>query len=467
MNDVALVIPTYRIEHASRVVSAYAHNFARYGHEVPIIVFDDSGHQRSQQSAGQLRYISNPGGVFYAGPEEKAAFLDRMAGTLGADVPARALGETFKPSYGGNRNFTVAYTLGGMCISVDDDMRPHALLHNTPEGLHYPEVAKGVFVHVNSPTYRKEEQDIAGAFLQFLGKPVSAFTGSGVPVAAAVRDDMTDLYTNTTVGSICEGRSNALSLVDGHVNPNARIKIAQTFRTGSYDVDAHDYAEEFLRPGGPEMLAVNDMSIKYVQKAHRPFVSQNNWRIDCGVSGYDNTGGLPPFLPTKLRCEDYAYRLWSRQHADVATVHVDAIQSHYRDPYSRESIPKDFHNEAHANFLKGVLRETLEHADGLTLRFGKNGEVSNEEARSLVAAARHFYDAAVRRAAEGETNRGAYLAFASQFRDAYAGFDADAFHTAMNARIRHELDVINGTMAAWPSILDAAATIPKPMRRMS
>jgi hypothetical protein len=37
----------------------------------------------------------------------------------------------------------------------------------------------------------------------------------------------------------------------------------------------------------------------------RPVVTKKNWRMDCGGAGYDNTFGLPPFFPTRLRFEDY------------------------------------------------------------------------------------------------------------------------------------------------------------------
>ncbi len=50
MNKIQLTIPTYRIEHVDKTVAAYAGNFARYGHEVPMVVFDDSGIERSRKS---------------------------------------------------------------------------------------------------------------------------------------------------------------------------------------------------------------------------------------------------------------------------------------------------------------------------------------------------------------------------------------------------------------------------------
>jgi hypothetical protein len=41
----------------------------------------------------------------------------------------------FRPSYGGNRNYTLMYTLGGLMVSSDDDMRPYALMEYSPESL--------------------------------------------------------------------------------------------------------------------------------------------------------------------------------------------------------------------------------------------------------------------------------------------------------------------------------------------
>src|SRR3989344_2675702 len=60
--------------------------------------------------------------------------------------------------------------------------------------------------------------------------------------------------------------------------------------------------------------------------------TKQNWRVATGVSGYDNRDGLPPFFPTKLRFEDYIFRIWS-QRKDVATARVNCIQHHTRNIY--------------------------------------------------------------------------------------------------------------------------------------
>jgi hypothetical protein len=49
----------------------------------------------------------------------------------------------FRPSYGGNRNCTLMYTLGGLMVSADDDMRPFVLMEDSPESLHVDEICRG------------------------------------------------------------------------------------------------------------------------------------------------------------------------------------------------------------------------------------------------------------------------------------------------------------------------------------
>ena len=56
----------------------------------------------------------------------------------------------FRPSYGGNRNFTLMYTLGCLMVSADDDMRPHALIESSPESLHVDEISRGKLMKANT-----------------------------------------------------------------------------------------------------------------------------------------------------------------------------------------------------------------------------------------------------------------------------------------------------------------------------
>ncbi len=162
-----------------------------------------------------------------------------------------------------------------------------------------------------------------------------------------------DLETNSTKGV---HRENSLLLQRGEVSPASIVKIAQTFRSGTNDIDAIDFVDMFLTDEvqtNPEDL--NDF---YVLTNFRPVVTKKNWRMDCGVAGYDNTFGLPPFFPTRLRCEDYIYRLWIQQEG-IAAAHVNAAQNHTKNNYMRNPPAAEIFNEEVSNLLKRKIRATV------------------------------------------------------------------------------------------------------------
>ena len=160
--------------------------------------------------------------------------------------------------------------------------------------------------------------DLLTAFRDALGKAVRDLP-SNYEKGNLVTDTSMDLETNTTKTL---SRENSLILDHGRVPARSVVKIAQTFRTGTNDIDALDYVEMFLRDEKQiDPYALNDV---YVLVNFRPVVTNNNWRMDCGVAAYDNRHGLPPFFPTRLRFEDYIYRLWLQQ-PKIASVHVDAL----------------------------------------------------------------------------------------------------------------------------------------------
>ena len=88
----------------------------------------------------------------------------------------------------------------------------------------------------------------------------------------------------------------------------------------------------------------DELNELYVLVNFRPAVTNKNWRMDCGVAGYDNTFGLPPFFPTRLRFEDYIYRLWVQQDG-IAAAHVDAAQNHTKNNYMRNPVAAEIFNE--------------------------------------------------------------------------------------------------------------------------
>jgi len=153
-----------------------------------------------------------------------------------------------------------------------------------------------------------------------------------------------DLETNATLGL---SRENSLHLKTGRVSSNAIVKIAQTFRTGTNDIDAVDFVDLYLQNEG--QVKIDDLNDYYALVNFRPVVTNKNWRMDCGVGGYDNRFGLPPFFPTRLRFEDYIYRLWIQRQGIVAA-HVDSAQFHTKSNYMRNPPAAEVFNEEISTF---------------------------------------------------------------------------------------------------------------------
>ena len=122
--ELAFVIPTFRLRDVGATVEAYDEHFWRNGHSVPIIVFDDSSPANQEKYFPLLEQTRTHNELFYVGPREKEEFLGYLNRRLKDKRLDLLVKNLFRPSYGGNRNFTLMYTLGGLMVSSDDDMRP-------------------------------------------------------------------------------------------------------------------------------------------------------------------------------------------------------------------------------------------------------------------------------------------------------------------------------------------------------
>ena len=354
--ELTFVIPTYRLRDVAETVDAYDEHFWRNGHDVRIVVFDDGTVANREKYYALLEANATYNPVYYVGPVEKEGFLAHVATRL-RDKKLGALVRTlFRPSYGGNRNCALMYTLGDLVVSSDDDMRPHALMDSHPESLGDHEIARGRLLTPGHGAVVTKSFDMLTAFLDVLGQPVSAAPANHARGEAIV-DSAMDFETNASLGVSYENR---LTLVDGEVAGTDVVKMAQTFRTGTSDVDAVDFVEMFL--ADEHETDIDALNAVYVLSNFRPAITNKNWRMDCGVAGYDNTFGLPPFFPTRLRFEDYSYRLWA-QHKGVASAHVDAVQTHMKSNYMRNPPADEIFSEEVANLLKRKIR-TSAHAHG-------------------------------------------------------------------------------------------------------
>jgi hypothetical protein len=448
-HDLFFAIPTHRLRDVGQTVEEYDQHFWRNGHSPRIIVFDDSSPANQEKYFPLLEQTRTHNELYYVGPAEKEQFLAYLNTRL-RDLRLEGLVKNlFRPSYGGNRNCALMYTLGALVVSSDDDMRPYALMEDSPESLDTDEISRGRLHKVGHNHIVHKSFDIIAAFKDVLGKPVAEIP-ENYDRGEFLIDNAMDLETNATMGLALE---NSLTLQHGHVPDTAVVKMAQTFRSGTNDIDTIDFVEMFLadeQQTDPDVL--NEV---YVLVNFRPVVTRSNWRMDCGIAGYDNTFGLPPFFPTRLRFEDYIYRLWIRQEG-IVSAHVDAAQHHTRSTYMRNPLAAEIFNEEVSNLIKRKIKASVTRLDDLSVAFDYNGEVSAADAQEvldkIVALHTRALDA-VGRAANPHRAEALRL-FAANLQKAFYAFEPDFFQQNLVRIVDDVVSVIKGSIELWPTLIE-------------
>jgi hypothetical protein len=442
-------IPTYRLRDVGETVQRYDDNFWRNGHAVPLIVFDDSSSATHDKYYSGLERTKTHNDLFYVGPKQKIEFVRLLVDRLGDRKLESVVKNLFRPSYGGNRNFTLMYTLGGFLVSSDDDMQPTALIENSVESLGVDEICRGKLVNARSEGFTRRSFDILRAFQDVVGRRVAELPAN-YAVGEHLVDTSMDLETNTSTGV---ARETSLVLSKGEVGPDAVVKMAQTFRTGTNDIDAIDFVDLFLQDDSADRL--DELNELYVLVNFRPAVTNRNWRMDCGVAAYDNRNGLPPFFPTRLRFEDYIYRLWI-QRAGIVAAHVDAVQNHMRNNYMRNPLASEVFNEEIANLIKRKFKSHRYALDELTVQFDYEGDVSTADTGEILDRIamlhRRVLDAAQR--AAGDERRRSLRAFAENLEKTFYGFDPDFFQQNVSRIVDDVVSQIQGALDVWPTLIE-------------
>jgi hypothetical protein len=448
-DNLIFVIPTYRLREVGETVEHYDEHFWRNGHSVRMIVFDDSSPVNQEKYYPLLEQTKTHNELYYVGPQQKEEFLAHLNRRLRDKRLEGLIKNLFRPSYGGNRNYTLMYTLGGLMVSADDDMRPYALMEYSPESLNPDEVCRGRLHKAGHNGYSRKSFDILTSFLDVLGKPAGQLPGN-YDRGELLVDTAMELETNATKGLT---RENSLMLQHGALPDDAVVKMAQTFRSGTNDIDAIDYVEMFLDDEG--QTNPDDLNDVYVLVNFRPVVTKKNWRMDCGVAGYDNTFGLPPFFPTRLRFEDYIYRLWVQQEG-VAAAHVDAAQNHCKSNYMRNPPAAEIFNEEISNLLKRKIKATLSRLDELSIGFDYEGEVTADDARGILDKISRLYGRALEAAEAAATpvRAEALRLFAANLQKAFYGFEPDFFQQNLLRIVDDVVSVIKGSIELWPSLVE-------------
>ena len=443
------VVPTHRLRDVGATIHEYDEHFWRNGHSLQMIVFDDSTQANVEKYLSLFEQTKTRSELFYVGPREKEEFIAYINSRLHNNRLEPLVKNIFRPSYGGNRNYSLMYTLGNLVISSDDDMRPYSLMEDSPESLGDHEISRGRLHKIGKNGYVRKSFDMMSAFQDVLGKP-AAEVPDNYERGESLIDTAMDLETNSSNGFSPE---NTILIEPGQVQQDATVKIAQTFRSGTNDIDAIDFVEMFLEDENqvnPEIL--NDL---YVLVNFRPAITNCNWRMDCGVAGYDNTFGLPPFFPTTLRFEDYIYRLWIQQKGMVAA-HVDAAQHHTKSNYMRNPPASEVLNEEIANLLKKKINSSITCRDELGISFEYAGEVTAQDAEQILGKITTLYQRAVRAAEAARTpdRADSLRIFAANLEKAFYGFEPDFFQHNLVRIVEDAIGVIKSTLELWPTLVE-------------
>ncbi len=445
------VVPTYRLRDVAETIEIYDEHFWSNGHSVKMMIFDDSSLGNHEKYYAQLEQTRTVNEVYYVGPHEKEqfiGFLNRKLRDRKLDSLVRNL---FRPSYGGNRNFTLMYSLGAFLISADDDMRPHGLIESSPESLRSDEMSRGKLLKSEDTGYVEKSFDLLTAFHDVLGRRVGDLP-KNYEKGELIIDTSMDLETNVSNDFAAD---NSLLLKPGSVARNAIVKMAQTFRTGTNDIDALDFVEMYLRDESQHQSNLHDFNDRYVLVNFRPVATKKNWRMDCGVAGYDNRLGLPPFFPTRLRFEDYIYRLWVQQ-PGIASAHVDAVQTHIKNNYMRNPLAMDVFNEEICTLLKKKIKSSVTKLEDLTIRFDYNGEVTLGDTREILEkiTSVHGRIMEVAKKTKDAQRRESLTLFAENLNRSFYGFEPDFFQQNVTRIVDDVVSVIQASLDLWPTLVE-------------
>jgi hypothetical protein len=442
-------IPTHRLRDVGTAIREYDEHFWRNGHSVEMIVFDDSTQANVDKYLPIFEQTKTRSELFYVGPREKEEFISYINSRLRNKRLEPLVKNIFRPSYGGNRNFSLMYSLGSLLVSADDDMRPYSLMEDSPESLEDHEISRGRLHKLGQNGYVRKSFDIMSAFLDVLGKPAAEVPGN-YERGENLIDSAMELETNSSKGFSSE---NTIILEPGPIQQDAIVKVAQTFRSGTNDIDAIDFVEMFLQD--ENQTSPEDLNDIYILVNFRPAITNCNWRMDCGVAGYDNTFGLPPFFPTRLRFEDYIYRLWIQQRGMVSA-HVDAAQHHTKSNYMRNPPASEILNEEIANLLKKKINSSISCRDELGITFDYSGEVTAQDAEMILGKITNLHQRALHAAEAAKTQERAdsLRMFSANLEKAFYGFESDFFQHNLVRIVDDAIGVIKSTLELWPTLVE-------------
>ena len=229
--------------------------------------------------------------------------------------------------------------------------------------------------------------------------------------------------------------------------------MAQTFRSGTNDIDAIDFVEMFL---DDETQTEPRRAERLVRAGQLPAGGDEEELADGLRRGRlrQHASVCRRSFPTRLRFEDYIYRLWVQQDG-IAAAHVDAAQNHTKSNYMRNPPAAEIFNEEVSNLLKRKIKATVARLDELSIAFDYEGEVTAEDARRSSTRSSPCTAAPWRRPTRREPGAGEALRlFAANLDKAFYGFEPDFFQQNLLRIVDDVVSIIKGSIELWPTLVE-------------
>ena len=145
-------------------------------------------------------------------------------------------------------------------------MRPHALIESSPESLNTDEISRGKLLKRDAGGVIQKSFDLLTSFKDVLGRKVCELPAN-YEKGELLKDTAMDLETN--VSNDFAG-DNSLLLKRGPLSPGAVVKMAQTFRTGTNDIDALDFVQMYLRDPSGNLIEIDWPDVGTLDRSRIP-----------------------------------------------------------------------------------------------------------------------------------------------------------------------------------------------------
>lgn len=466
MKNFSLVIPTYKRPHeVKETIELYTANFKQYGWNIPVYVFDESPAGIAKCVIANLKQINADFPIFYIGEKERIGLANNLIAKE-SKLDSELLEDIFLGSkkYGNrnsHRNSALAYLIGESFLTVDDDMKPWGLMHKEDVQLSKDQISKGMFLPegIAKTVSMKQQYDIVTGYLEFLGKKVCNFPA---PIKGIIPYEV-EANTAHALHEAIMGHyiDDDIFLANAKINPEATLRYVMTHLTGDADIDSEDILMNFIESGEKSLLDGKEV-FKYVMMSCKPAIMHTNWRFTAAMTAFDNTSGLPPFIPTAWRCGDFGIRVFLAKTKHIAMAYTGNATVHDRSLSGRNDTVADFAKEELAILLKSKIKSSVNGVDDFTFNLASDVSVTKEESQNIFDKAHDYIKSAKNNIKKNPLKADNYKYFITLMQENYPNlYNFARFHTYIQKEIDREYRRYRRTLEVWPRLMEVVTDLKK------